>query len=118
MDVNQETNKKADEFVSFTLSTDLSVLTEKEKQMLPLLLDAAKIMDDIFWKQAFGDNDSLFSDGLDEYTEKLLRINYGPWERLNDNKPFIQGFGGKPAGANFYPNDMTKDEFEAWNDST
>ena len=118
MEVNQEIKKKADEFVSFTLTTDLNVLTEKEKQMLPMLLDAAKIMDDIFWKQAFGDNDSLFSDGLDEYTEKLLRINYGPWERLNDNKSFIQGFGEKPVGANFYPNDMTKEEFEAWSDST
>jgi len=118
MEVNQEIKKKADEFASFTLTTDLSVLTEKEKQMLPLLLDAAKIMDEIFWKQAFGDKDSLFSLGLDEYTEKFMKINYGPWERLNDNKPFINGFGEKPAGANFYPVDMTKEEFEAWNDET
>jgi len=118
MEVNQEIKKKADEFASFTLTTDLSVLTEKEKQMLPLLLDAAKIMDEIFWKQAFGDKDSLFSLGLDEYTEKFMKINYGPWERLNDNKPFINGFGEKPAGANFYPVDMTKEEFEAWDDET
>lgn len=118
MEVNQEIKKKADEFVSFTLTTDLSVLTEKEKQMLPLLLDAAKIMDEIFWKQAFGDKDSLFSKGLDEYSEKFMKINYGPWERLNDNKPFIQGFGEKPAGANFYPVDMKKEEFEAWDDET
>lgn len=118
MEVNQEIKKKADEFVSFTLSTDLSVLTEKEKQMLPLLLDAAKIIEEIFWTQAFGDKDSLFSVGLDENTKKLLKINYGPWERLNNNKPFIQGFGEKPAGANFYPSDMTKEEFETWDDST
>ena len=118
MEVNQEIKKKADEFVSFTLTTDLSVLTEKEKQMLPLLLDAAKIMDEIFWKQAFGDKDSLFSKGWDDYSEKFMKINYGPWERLNDNKPFIQGFGEKPAGANFYPVDMKKEEFEAWNDET
>jgi hypothetical protein len=118
MEVNQEMKKKADEFVSFTLTTDLSVLTEKEKQMLPLLLDAAKIMDDIFWKQAFDDKDALFSTGLDEYTEKFMKINYGPWERLNNNKPFIQGFGDKPAGANFYPTDMTREEFEAWDDET
>jgi hypothetical protein len=118
MKVNQEIKKKADEFASFTLTTDLSVLTEKEKQMLPLLLDAARIMDEIFWKQAFGDKDSLFSLGLDEYTEKFMKINYGPWERLNDNKPFINGFGEKPAGANFYPVDMTKEEFEAWDNET
>jgi hypothetical protein len=118
MEVNQEIKKKADEFALFTLTTDLSVLTEKEKQMLPLLLDAAKIMDEIFWKQAFGDKDSLFSLGLDVHTEKFMKINYGPWERLNDNKPFINGFGEKPAGANFYPVDMTKEEFEAWDNET
>ena len=118
MEVNQEIKKKADEFVSFTLTTDLNVLTEKEKLMLPLLLDAAKIMDEIFWTQAFGDKNSLFSDGYDKYTEKFVKINYGPWERLNNNQPFVQGFGEKPAGANFYPTDMTKEEFEAWNDNT
>jgi hypothetical protein len=118
MEVNQEIKKKADEFVSFTLTTNLNVLTEKEKQMLPLLLDAAKIMDEIFWTQAYGDKNLLFSKGLDEYTEKFVKINYGPWERLNDNTPFVQGFGEKPAGANFYPTDMTKEEFEVWEDST
>jgi hypothetical protein len=118
MEVNQEIKKKADEFEPFTLTADLSVLTEKEKLMLPLLLNAAKIIDDIYWTQAFGDKDSLFSGDLDEFTTKLLKINYGPWERLNDNKPFIQGFGAKPAGANFYPADMTKEEFETWDDST
>ena len=118
MEVNQEIKKKADEFVSFTLTTDLNVLTEKEKQMLPLLLDAAKIMDEIFWTQAFGDKNSLFSAGFDEYAEKFVKINYGPWERLNNNQPFVQGFGEKPAGANFYPTDMTKEEFEAWDDTT
>jgi hypothetical protein len=118
MEVNQEIKKKADEFVSFTLTTDLNVLTEKEKQMLPLLLDAAKIMDEIFWTQAFGDKNSLFSASLDEYAEKFVKINYGPWERLNNNQPFVQGFGEKPAGANFYPTDMTKEEFEAWDDTT
>lgn len=118
MEVNQEIKKKADEFVSFTLTTDLNVLTEKEKQMLPLLLDAAKIMDEIFWTQAFGDKNSLLSAGFDEYAEKFVKINYGPWERLNNNQPFVQGFGEKPAGAIFYPTDMTKEEFEAWDDIT
>jgi hypothetical protein len=118
MEVNQELMKKADEFVPFTLTTDFSNLTEKEKQILPLLLEAAKIIEDIYWKQAFGDKDLLFSGNLDEYTEKLLKINFGPWERLNNNKPFIQGFGEKPAGANLYPTDITKEEFEAWDDNT
>ncbi len=118
MEVNQEIKKKADEFVSFKLTTDLSVLTEKEKQMLPLLFEAAKIMDDIFWQEAYGNKDELFKPEMDEYTVKFLNINYGPWERLDDNKPFLPGVGAKPAGANFYPKDMTKKEFEAWNNDT
>ena len=110
--------KKADEFVSFKLSTDLSVLTDNERQMLPLLLEASEIIDDLYWKQAFGDKESLFSGDLDEYTVKFLNINYGPWERLNNNKPFFQVFDEKPAGANFYPVNMTKKEFENWDEST
>jgi hypothetical protein len=118
MEVNQEIKKKADEFASFTLTTDLSVLTEKEKLMLPLLLEAAQLMDEIFWHEAYGNKDELFTADLDEYTEKFLKINYGPWERLNNNEPFLPGYGAKPAGANFYPVDMTKEEFEAWDDET
>jgi hypothetical protein len=118
MKINNVIKQKADEFVSFKLTTDLSVLTEKEKQMIPLLLKAADLMEEIYWVEAFGNRDELFTDGLDKYTEKFLKINYGPWERLNSNKPFIEGFGAKPAGSNFYPADITKKEFEAWNDET
>jgi len=118
MDVNQEIMKKAGEFVSFTLTTDLTVLTEKERQMLPLLLEAAKVMEEIFWHEAFGIKDELFAKNWDEHTQKFLKINYGPWERLNNNEPFLAEYGAKPAGANFYPDDMTKEEFEAWDDET
>jgi hypothetical protein len=116
MQVNEEIKQKADEYVSFKLTTDLSVLTEKEIQMLPLLFEAAKIMDDIYWTEAFGDKDKLFTKNMDSYTQRFLNINYGPWERLNNNEPFLPGYSPKPAGANFYPHDMTKEEFEAWND--
>jgi hypothetical protein len=118
MEVNEEIKKKADEFVSFTLKTDLSVLSEKEKQMLPLLLAAAKIMDEIYWQQAFGEKNDLCQKDWDEYTRKFIQLNYGPWERLNANKSFLTDFKDKPAGANFYPADMTKEEFEAFDDQT
>ncbi|WP_303922698.1 Zn-dependent hydrolase [Draconibacterium sediminis] len=118
MEVNPEIKKKADEFVSFKLTTDLSVLTENEKQMLPILLEAAKLMNDIYWQEAYGDKDELLSQSWDEYTLKFIKLNYGPWERLNANKPFLPGYDQKPAGANFYPTDMTKAEFEAWDDET
>ncbi len=118
MEANPEMIKKASEFVPFALTTDFSVLAEKEKQILPLLLEASKLIDELFWQQAYGNKDSLLAGNWDEYTKKFLQINYGPWERLNDNKPFLPGVGEKPAGAQFYPVDMTKAEFEVWNDST
>ena len=114
----EEIKQKAEEFASFRLTTDLSVLSDKEKQMLPLLFEAAKLMEDIYWMEAFGNKDDLFLREMDEYTRKFLQINYGPWERLNNNEPFLPGYGAKPAGANFYPKDMTKKEFEAWDDAT
>ena len=74
MHVNEDVKQKADEYITFKLTTDLSILTDKEKQMLPLLFEAAKIMDDIYWTEAFGDKDKLFSKSMDSYTWKFLNI--------------------------------------------
>lgn len=115
---NEEIKQKAEEFASFKLTTDLSVLSAKEKQMLPLLFEAADIMESIYWEEAFGNKEELLSKDWDEYTKKFIQINYGPWERLNNNEPFLPGYGAKPEGANFYPENMTKEEFEAWNEPT
>jgi len=117
-EVNQEIKQKADEFVSYKLTADLSVLSEKEKQMLPLLIDAAKLMEEIYWHEAYGNKEELFVNKMDESTEKFVKLNYGPWERLNNNEPFLEGFTKKPAGANFYPPDITKEEFEAWDNES
>ncbi len=102
-----------DKYVSFRLTSDLSVLTEKERQMLPLLVEAADAMDDLFWRQSYGDHDALLASITDPAAKQLVEINYGPWDRLADNAPLIPGVGPKPAGAEFYPHDMTKEEFEA-----
>ncbi|WP_346860400.1 Zn-dependent hydrolase [uncultured Draconibacterium sp.] len=118
MTENNEIKQKADEFVSFKLTSDLGVLTENEKQMIPLLLDAAKLMEEIYWVEAFGKKDELCNKDWDEYTRKFIQLNYGPWERLNANKSFLAEYEDKPAGANFYPADMMKEEFESWNDDT
>ena len=109
-----EMEKKVNEFASFKLTTDLSQLTEKEKQMLPILFEAAEMMNELFWMQAFGDKQVVLDSAADEATKKFVEFNYGPWERLKDNEPFIESFGKKPAGANFYPKDMTEEEFEAF----
>ena len=101
-------------YASVKLTTDLSQLSDAEKRMLPILIEAAKIMDDLFWQEACPESFRGLADGLDAQTEKFWRINYGPWDRLNDNEPFIDGVGKKPKGANFYPADMSVEEFEQW----
>lgn len=103
-------------YTTYELNSDLSFLNDSEKQALKLMIKAADIMDELFWQQAFGDKklmDTITNDILRQYAY----INYGPWDRLNDNKTFIKGYGAKPAGANFYPVDMTKEEFEQWQDT-
>ena len=104
---------KLDQFKKVRLTTDISVLSDTEKAMLPKMIEAAKIMDELFWYEAYGYNEALFNSISDPATLEFVKINYGPWERLNGNKPFLPGVGEKPAGANFYPADMTKAEFDS-----
>lgn len=112
---NETMEQRVNELATFKLTTDISKLTEEEKQMIPLLIDAAKIMDPLFAYQTYGDLDSLFNAINDPATKRFAEINYGPWDRLKDDAPFIEGVGPKPAGANFYPHDMSKVEFEEAN---
>jgi hypothetical protein len=99
-------------YVKVRLTTDLSKLTDKEKQIIPLLIQAAQIMDDLYWQQCFGNKDSLLNAVTDEKTKQFVLLNYGPWDKLNNDTPFIAGIGPKSLGAQFYPKDMTKDELE------
>ncbi|MDX1639668.1 MAG: Zn-dependent hydrolase [Balneolaceae bacterium] len=107
--------QRLDQYTSFRLTSDLSVLSANQKKMIPLLAEAADAMDEVFWKQAYGNKDSLQKQIQSQKAWKFAQINYGPWDRLNGNEPFVEGVGPKPAGAHFYPQDMTKEEFEAWN---
>lgn len=106
---------RLNDYVNVKLTTDVSKLNENEKKMLGLLISAADIMNDLFWEQAYGNKADLLASVTDEDTKKFILINYGPWDRLNGNQPFIESVGEKPAGANFYPVDMTKEEFEKAN---
>ena len=112
-EVKSDMQKKLDEYAEVELTSDISHLNENQKEMLGYLFEAAQLMNDIFWQEAYGDKEELLNSISDPAAQKFAKINYGPWERLNDNKPFIEGFGEKPAGANFYPTDMTKEEFDA-----
>lgn len=101
-------------YVKVNLTSDrINELQPWEKRMIPLLIEAAKIMDDIFWMQAFpGNKDSLLASARSDAERQYLMINYGPWDRLNGNKPFKDGYGEKPKGAGFYPQNLSQDEFE------
>lgn len=104
------------EFVDYApvrLTSDLSGLSTNEKQAVKEMIAAAQIMDGLFWRQAYGDP-KPFLDGIkDPKVREYARINYGPWDRLQGNRPFVDGVGEKPLGAQFYPADMTKEELEA-----
>jgi len=100
-------------YADFTLTADLSSLGDNQKEMLTLLIDAAQIMDDLFWRQSFGDNYEEWLDSIaDDRTRRFAELNYGPWDALDDDEPFMDGFSSKPLGAQFYPEDMSKEEFE------
>jgi hypothetical protein len=99
-------------YTTVRLVADESGLTAKERQMLPLLIDAARAMNQPYWAEAYGNGDSLTRSITDPTTRRLVEVNYGPWDRLDANAPFVPGFGPKPLGAGFYPVDMTKAEFE------
>ena len=102
-----------DNYTTFRLEADLDALTEKQRQMLPLLIEAADIMDGLFQQQSFGDQSELLSGIDDPAIRRYIEINYGPWDRLAGNEPFVDGVGPKPLGAGFYPADITKEEFDA-----
>lgn len=112
--MNAETEEALlEKYTSFTLTTDLDALTENERQMIPLLIEAGKAMEEIFWMQAYGNRAELLDGVADPNLRRFMQINYGPWDRLDGNEPFIEGVGPKPEGANFYPVDMTAAELEA-----
>ncbi len=99
-------------YAKVRLTTDIQKLTANERQVLPLLIQAAQVMDELFWAQAYPQRDSLLGTIKDDKTKEFVLVNYGPWDRLNNNKPFVKGVGSKPEGSGFYPSDMTKEELE------
>ena len=107
---------RVDEYAPVEMSSPLMEgLDSSDRQVLDLLKKAADIMDDLFWEQTFGDRNAMENLG-DRAMKEFAMINYGPWDRLEDNSPFVPGYGEKPLGANYYPADMTAEEWEAFTD--
>jgi peptidase M49-like protein len=108
-------------FAPTDLSADSSLLSEGDRKALDKLIEAAKLFDPLFLRQVWSGNEALLKklerDTSPEGRERLhyFMINKGPWSRLDKNEPFIDGVPHeKPPQAGFYPDDMTKDEFNAW----
>ncbi len=108
--------KNLQKYVSVKLTADISHLSDNEKEMLKLLFEASKLMDDIFWMQNIGVKEEFLATLDDPDAQAYARINYGPWDEMANLKPFIDTYGEKPAGSEFYPHDMTKEEFGAFDD--
>jgi hypothetical protein len=101
-------------YVQVPLTADISHLSANEKEMLKLLFQAADIMDDIFWTQNIGEKEAFLAGIEDPAARQFAKINYGPWDQLDNQKPFLDGYGPKTPGAQFYPADMTAEEFDAF----
>ncbi|MEO5825737.1 MAG: Zn-dependent hydrolase [Gemmatimonadales bacterium] len=100
-------------YTSVRLEADMAALSDAERRMIPLLIDAAQAMDEVYWLQMVGPRDSVLAAVSDSALRRYVDINYGPWDRLNGEVAFIEGTAALPPGKNFYPHDITKEEFEA-----
>jgi len=109
-----ETPSRFDIYAEVGLTTSLDHLSDNQRQMISLLIEAAKITDDIFWQQVWGDKEELLNSIEDPKMRRFALYNYGPWDRLAADQSFIENYGPRPPGARFYPEDMSKTEFEAW----
>ncbi len=116
-DMTMTVEQKVKQYAEVELKTDLSFLSESEKEVLGLMIDIAQIMDDIYWLQTYGDKNEILS-LEDPWQKEFALINYGPWDRMSDWKPFIENAKAKLPGVNFYPHDMTKEEFDAFEDES
>jgi hypothetical protein len=118
-------------FAPADIGADLSALPKNERDALARLVDAARVMDALFLRQVWAGNNAMLQElsrlaaapaGPRASRTAAARLHYflinkGPWDRLNDNQPFVPGAPPKPDGANFYPAGATKEETQKWLDS-
>ena len=111
---------KTARFAAVDLSADITKLPANERQALARLVDAAKVMDTLFLRQVWAGNETMLLSLLQDTSElgrarqHYFLLNKGPWSRLDHDEPFVPGAPAKPAQANFYPADATKEQVEEW----
>ena len=103
-------------YAEVELKVDLSHLTNNQKEMIAKLMEVADIMDELFWLDVIEKKSDLLAKIDGKNAKKYVEINYGPWDRLDGNNPFIEGYGEKPQGVNYYPKDITEEEFDNFTD--
>ncbi len=108
-------------FAPTEITSDTSQLSKNDRKALMKIIEAADYMDHIYLRQVWSGNvelrQKLKADKTPSGHERLhyFKINVGPWSRLDNNEPFIEGVPAeKPPQAGFYPDDMTKDEYNNW----
>ncbi len=110
---------KIAQFAPTEIKYDANLLDERQKKVVAKLHEASKIIDKIYLQQVYSKNFEIknklehSNDPLDKLRLEYFNIMFGPFDRLDHNKPFI-GTDPKPLGANFYPENMSKREFENW----
>lgn len=113
--------KMAGRFAPIPLQVDTSALSAGDKRALVKLIEAARVLDHLFMQQLWSGDLALYQElqqdrsALGRARMHYFLINKGPWSEIDEYSAFLPGVPEKkPAGANFYPEGMTKDEFEAW----
>jgi hypothetical protein len=119
VEVVADIEQRVSQFAPVPLSADLSALTDEDRRVLAKLLEASRPMDDIFLRQVWAGNPA-FRQKVEahqgpraEAARQYYEIHFGPWDRLAEMEPFV-GDHEHPEGAGYYPEDLTKEEFEAW----
>ena len=112
---NSEIQQKVNEYAEFTLTSDLvHNLSANEKELVKIFIEIGQVMDEIYWDEYFGRENRASLDTIsDAAIRAFANIQYGAWDRLDAERPFVPGYGERPAGANFYPVDMTAEEYAA-----
>ncbi|MGH9629784.1 MAG: dipeptidyl-peptidase 3 family protein, partial [Bryobacteraceae bacterium] len=108
-------------FAPVELKVDVSKLSGGDRKALAKLLEAAYLIDDIFLTQFWSGNHALYDrlkadeTPLGQARLQYFWLNKGPWSALDEHRAFLPNVPPKKLpGANFYPEDMKKEEFESW----